>query len=136
MKNSETKSFGMAMVILCLVGAFLLLVVLAVWNASSKRAADERQVARGSLQVELGNKLMQKLNDQRITYTRITFDFIPNVPRVLVHYDGLKKEGETQQLHGDIVLNFQPPDFWLVTGAGELAEINTSLQTGSRGFVW
>jgi hypothetical protein len=136
MNNGETKSFGMKAIIFCLVGGFLLLLVLTVWNVSSQRAFYERQIARGSLQNEMGNKLMELLNAQQITYSKITFDFIPKVPRVLVHYDGLKKAGEARQLHGDIVLNYQSPDFWQVTGAGDLAKINTSLQTGSRGFVW
>ena len=133
MQIGKIHSFKTAVIIFCLVGGFLFLVAR---NVSSKRAADEQQMLRGSLQSELGNKLGELLYDQRITYSSITFDFIPNVPRMLVHYDGLKKAGEPRQLHGDIVLNFRSPDLWLATGAGDLAEINTSLQTGSRGFVW
>ena len=136
MNNGETKSFGLKVIIFCLVGSSLLLIVMTAWNASSQRAFYKRQMARGSLQMELGNKLGELLNDRRITCSSLTFDFIPKEPRVLVHYDGLKKAGESRQLHGDIVLNFQTPDFWRVAGAGDLAEINTSLQTGSRGFVW
>jgi hypothetical protein len=133
MKTGGNKTVNKMVIICCFVGGVLLLTA---WSVSSQRVFYERQMARGSLQNEMGNNLMELLNAQQITYSRITFDFIPNEPRVLVHYDGLKKAGESRELHGDIVLNFKSPDLWLVSGAGDLAEINTSLQTGSRGFVW
>jgi hypothetical protein len=35
-----------------------------------------------------------------------------------------------------LVLNFQAPNLWLVSGTGDLAGINTSFQTAAPGFVW
>jgi predicted Ser/Thr protein kinase len=113
-------------------------------TVSSKRTVEAQQQTRGALQIELGNKLAELLgnNEQRITYSSIKFDYVPDAPRILVHYGGLKgwhggkQNGAPRPLHGDIVLNFQSPDLWLVTGAGDLAEINTSFQTAAHGYVW
>jgi len=111
-------------------------------NIASKRAAEAQQQARGALQSELGDKLGKLFfNDRRITYASVKFDYVPDAPRILLHYDGLKDwrsktNGVPRALHGDLVLNFEPPDFWRVTGAGDLAEINTSFQTAAHGYVW
>jgi RND family efflux transporter MFP subunit len=45
-------------------------------------------------------------------------------------------DGVSRPLQGDLVLNFQSPDHWLVTGAGDLAQINTSFQTATPKFIW
>jgi len=123
-----------------LVAAVIL--VLVAWNVTAKRAAEAQQQARGALQIELGDKLGKLLiNDRRITYASVKFDYVPDAPRILLHYTGLKDwrsktNGGPRALHGDLVLNFEPPDFWRVAGAGDLAEINTSFQTAAHGYVW
>jgi serine/threonine protein kinase len=115
----------------------LLLLIAGLLVVSDKRFADAQQQARGALQSELGDKLGKLLReDERgITYSRVTFDFIPDALRVLVHYSGLRSSSGGP-LKGDLVLDYQPPDRWLVTGAGDLARINTSLQTAAHGFPW
>ncbi len=127
-----------------LLGLAAIFMLIVAWSVTSKHAADSQQQARGALQIELGSKLADLLgnNNPQITYSSIKFDFVPDAPRILVHYDGLKgwHRGATNEtplsLHGDIVLSFQSPDWWLATGAGDLAEINTSFQTAARGYVW
>jgi serine/threonine protein kinase len=116
--------------------------VLVSRNIAARRAAEAQQQARGALQIELGDKLGKLLiNERRITYATVKFDYVPDAPRILLHYSGLKDwrsktNGGPRALHGDLVLNFEPPDFWRVTGAGDLAKINTSFQTAAHGYVW
>lgn len=113
---------------------------LAVSFAISKRANDEKQLARGALQVELGDKIGRLLhNDLRITYAEIIFIFEPDAPRITVHFSALKGwRGVTNRiprdLNGNIVLDFRPPDQWLAKGTGDLAAINTTFQTAVHGF--
>ena len=137
-KNNSARS------VLSLVPILIAAVVLVLVsrNITSQRAAEAQQQARGALQTELGDKLGKLLfNDRRITYDSFKFDYVPDAPRILLHYSGLKDwrsktNGVPRALRGDLVLNLEPPDFWRVTGAGDLAEINTSFQTAAHGYVW
>ena len=119
-----------------LAGVFLMLVA---WGVASKHATDAREMARDMLQMELGDQLGRLVqNDAHINYTSFQFDYVPDAPRILVHYEGLTgvTGGGPGPLRGDLVLNFQSPDGWLVTGAGALAQINTSLHTAAPKFMW
>jgi len=137
--------FGKRLAVGGVVLACAMCLSLVFWN-TVRRQAGREQVARGALQVELGNKLAQLLgdNEQRITYASIAFNFIPDAPRIVVKFDGLRgwrrgaQSGAPQVLQGGFILNSQLPhsNSWQVSGTGDLAGINTSLQTAVPGFVW
>jgi serine/threonine protein kinase len=73
----------------CVVAAILL--ILTAWNLSSKRAVEAQQQMRGALQNELGNKLAELLgnNEQRITYSHLSFDYVADAPCIVVQFGGL-----------------------------------------------
>jgi hypothetical protein len=105
-----------------------ILLILTAWNLSSKRAVEAQQQARGALQNELGNKLGELLgnNEQRFTFSHFTFDYVADAPCIVVQFGGLKgwqggpQNGVPRSLHGELVLNFQAPNLWLVSGTGDL----------------
>jgi serine/threonine protein kinase len=143
--SSPNKSAGQpwkksSLLVPILIG-LIIPMILAAWKIHLKSATE---VQRGALQLELSNKLGEILADRRITYGYVTFDFVPNAPRVLARYGGLKDWRDVvnpngvppRASHGDLVLNFTPPNSWLVSGTGDLAEINTSFQASAPGFVW
>ncbi len=117
------------------------------WNASSKRAADAQQQARGALQIELGNKIAALLADQRrATYSTITFGSVPNSPdHAMVQFGGLQSWRDARneplpqprRINGTFLLDFQPPNVWSVTGTGDLAGLGGIWLTATHGFpVW
>ena len=55
----------------------------------------------------------------------------PHDARVLAPQNGVP-----HTWHGELVLNFQSPNSWQVSGTDDLAGINTSFQTAAPGFVW
>jgi len=114
-----------------------LALILAVWSTASKRS----DMRRGALQVELSNRIALLLADQRITYSSIHVDFAPDSPRVVIGFGGLQgwrgvTNGVPRQLRGEVVLDHQPPAFWLLSGRGDLGGLRSELQLDAQGYVW
>ncbi len=130
------RGWWMLALVLGLLAVFAL--ILASWT--SKRAQERRLAAFGSLENELRPKITVVLADHRIGYSRSRFYFAPDAPRVVVIFGGLRgwrdlNNREPSLLHGDLSLSFQPPNFWLVSGTDDLAEVQTSMHT-THGFTW
>jgi Protein kinase domain/Biopolymer transport protein ExbD/TolR len=115
----------------------ILVVSITFWTAG-------RQQQSGALQIELGNKIAELLgNERRATYARITFERVPAYPwRVRARLGGLQSWRDPlnqpltqpRPLHGDLLLDFQPPHEWSASGTGDLTGLAHVWQTGTSGF--
>ena len=138
-KKSGGQMFGLLSISLA-----ALVLTLTAWNVSSKRAAEAQQQKRGALQIELGDKIAKLLGDRRlITYSRITFEHIPNTPwSAIVHFGGLQSWrdpfnqplAQPRKINGDLMLNFQPPNEWSASGRGDLYGLGDVWHTATPGF--
>jgi len=86
--NSVVKAIATVIVAL----ATLLCFSMVLWNESNKRTADSQQQIRGALQCELSDKIATLLgNERRATYSRLTFERVPNAPwEAVIHFQNLQ----------------------------------------------
>lgn len=130
------RGWRLLVLMLGLLAVFAL--ILASWSA--KRAQDRRRAAFGSLEGELRDRIAEVLGEHRMTYSGSRFCPAPDAPHIVVLLGEIKDwRGATnnvpRQLRGNLSLDFQPPDFWLVSGTHDLAEIRSPIRT-TNGFIW
>jgi serine/threonine protein kinase len=122
----------------------LVLFIAAAWNISNRRAAEQKQLARGALQMELGNKIATLLGNKRlVTYSSFTFEHVPNTPwEAVVHFRNLQSWrdpyfqplAQPRKINGDLVLDFQPPNEWAASGRGDLYGLGDVWHAATPGF--